>query len=409
MPEDQVTGPLTGTGRQTRAPARHGSGGEIAPARLAALPGCDQPGWRRPSARTHLELRHCGDSPAPPAQQEPQRTIPRRLDLGQHRCSRCLGPGARQGSGSLASMTWVERSGVDPRLCAPAVEHMSAGRPPPMPRGGSSSLVRLVSQTPSHLTTGHLRGQKPLESQGLGVKRRGRGVSSLSIGATAWARRGAGPQRSPLQAGVRVFPPRHRTLILVACRGIIKLCRAPRQADGPLPQALLHPRSRGPGIEAGRGAGLAPRVWRRGRRGPGRAAILGPPMRDGADAQRRTGLERTGQDVGGLARLRVAPLLQRCVGITGAVDHPIDLALAVVEAPGPRLEIAAGPRAGAARTNSPPAPPPQHQQRAGAHPSHPPAHVHERSVVPRWGKTLGDEPLRPAPLPRVRRDQPPLG
>src|ERR671918_2606092 len=102
--------------------------------------------------------------------------------------------------------------------------------------------------------------------------------------------------------------------------------------------------------------GLAQRVRRIGPRDPCHVEILGHQMLDGADAQRRAGLEGTGKDVCGLERLGVAPLMQRVVSITGAVDHPIDLAFAVVDANGPRLEIDAGPREGADLTDPQPAP-----------------------------------------------------
>src|SRR5919108_5400697 len=131
-------------------------------------------------------------------------------------------------------------------------------------------------------------------------------------------------------------------------------------------------------------------------------------MLDGADAQRRAGLEGAGKDVRGLERLRVAPLMQRSVGIKGEVDHPIDLAFAVVEANGPRLAMDAGPREG---TDLPdPQPAPQHQQkhRAVAQPINHPEPLDELLFAHRFGKTLGYGHMMPAPMNRLLGDQPPL-
>jgi hypothetical protein len=68
-----------------------------------------------------------------------------------------------------------------------------------------------------------------------------------------------------------------------------------------------------------------------------------------------------GKTVRRLERLGVAPLMQRFVGIKGEVDHPIDLAFAVVDANGPCLEIDAEPHEGTDLTD--PQPAPQHQQK----------------------------------------------
>jgi hypothetical protein len=92
--------------------------------------------------------------------------------------------------------------------------------------------------------------------------------------------------------------------------------------------------------------GLAQRVRRIGLRDPCRVEILGHQRLNGADAQRCAGLEGAWKDVRGFERLGVAPLMQRFVGFKGAVDHPIDLACAGVEANRPRLEMATGPREG---------------------------------------------------------------
>jgi hypothetical protein len=101
--------------------------------------------------------------------------------------------------------------------------------------------------------------------------------------------------------------------------------------------------------------------------------------------------------------------MQRVVGITGEVDHPSALALTVVDATSPRLEIAAGPREGADLTTSPPAPPHQQKHRAVAQPITPAEAVDERICGHRLGKTLGDEHMMPAPMKRLLSDQPPLG
>jgi hypothetical protein len=154
--------------------------------------------------------------------------------------------------------------------------------------------------------------------------------------------------------------------------------------------------------------GLAQRRRRRGRRDPCRVEIRGHQRRDGAAAQRCAGLEGAGNDGRGFARLGVAPLMQRVVGLTGAVDDPLDLALAVVEATRPRVEIDPRPRAGPDLTDPQPAPHHAPEQRAVAQPIDHPEPLAESIVVPRFGKTLRDDQLMPAPMNRWLGNQPPL-
>ena len=51
------------------------------------------------------------------------------------------------------------------------------------------------------------------------------------------------------------FQPLHRTIIRVACGGIIELRVAQGHADGPMPHELFDHLSRGTGIEEVRGEG----------------------------------------------------------------------------------------------------------------------------------------------------------
>jgi len=131
-------------------------------------------------------------------------------------------------------------------------------------------------------------------------------------------------------------------------------------------------------------------------------------MLDGADAQRCAGLEGAWKDVRGFERLGVAPLMQRFIGIKGAVDHPIDLACAVVEANRPRLEVDTGPREGTDLTDPQPAPHHEQKHRAVAQPINHPEQLDEIIFVHRFGKTLRDDHLMPAPMNRLLGDQPPL-
>src|SRR6266511_144658 len=100
-------------------------------------------------------------------------------------------------------------------------------------------------------------------------------------------------------------------------------------------------------------------------------------MLDGADAQWRAGLEGAWKDIRRLERLGMAPLMQRFVGIKGEVHHPIDLAFAVVDANGPRLEIDAGPREGTDLTDPQSAPQHQQKHRAVAQPINDPEQLDE--------------------------------
>jgi hypothetical protein len=108
--------------------------------------------------------------------------------------------------------------------------------------------VMLVSDKPIKLTKGDLvnglinRGKKHLKIQDIVVKRMGRVVSALSRRSKALDRRGAGPHRLPLRERLTFCQPLQRTIILVACGGIIALRVAPRHADGPMSQELLHHR-----------------------------------------------------------------------------------------------------------------------------------------------------------------------
>jgi hypothetical protein len=221
-------------------------------------------------------------------------------------------------------------------------------------------------------------------------------------------RPGIGPPRLPRQEGVTFFPPLHRTIILVAGGGIIERRVAQRHADRSMPPELFDHRSRGPGLEERGGEGMAQCVRRLRLRDPCDWEILGHQRLESADAERRAGPAGAGKAVCGLERLGVAPLMQRVVGIKGAIDHPIDLAFTVVDAHGSRLEIDAGPREGADLTNSQPAPHQQPKHRALAPPINPSESLDEISFVPRFGKTLGDDHMRPAPMNRWLSDQPPL-